>query len=71
LDKSPTRTVTTQTNHFFAALCTFVKLEWLRTQTQLNHYALKTKIYLSALHSAFQSLQAMEPLRFAQAPPPA
>ncbi len=25
LDKSPTRTVTTQTNHFFAALCSFVK----------------------------------------------
>jgi DDE superfamily endonuclease len=64
LDKSPTRTVTTQTNHFFAALCTFVKLEWLRTQTKLNHYALKAKIYLSALLSAFQSLQALQPLRF-------
>jgi hypothetical protein len=67
LDKSPTRTVTTQTNHFFAALCTFVKLEWLRTQTNLNHYALKSKIYLSALLSAFQSLQALQPLRFAPA----
>ena len=65
LDKSPTRTVTTQTNHFFAALCTFVKLEWLRTQTQLNHYALKSKIYLSARLAAFRSLQAMEPLRLA------
>jgi hypothetical protein len=64
LDKSPTRTVTTQTNHFFAALCTFVKLEWLRTQTKLNHYALKSKLYLSALLSAFQSLQALQPLRF-------
>lgn len=56
LEKSPTRTVTTQTNHFFVALCTFVKLEWLRTQTKFNHYALKSKIYLSALLSAFQSL---------------
>jgi hypothetical protein len=64
LDKSPTRTLTTQTNHFFAALCTFVKLEWLRTQTKLNHYALKSKLYLSALLSAFQSLQALQPLRF-------
>jgi hypothetical protein len=63
LDKSPTRTVTTQTNHFFAALCTFVKLEWLRTQTKLNHYALKAKIYLSALLTAFQSLQALQPLQ--------
>lgn len=68
LDKSPTRTVTTQTNHFFAALCAFVKLEWLRTQQKLNHYALKSKIYLSALRSAFQSLQSMEPLRLALTP---
>ena len=67
LDKSPTRTVTTQTNHFFAALCTFVKLEWLHTQTKLNHYALKAKIYGSALLSAFQSLQALQPLHLAQA----
>jgi hypothetical protein len=66
LEKSPTRTVKTQTNHFFVSLCTFVKLEWLRTQTKLNHYALKAKIYLSALLSAFQSLQALQPLRFAQ-----
>lgn len=67
LDKSPTRTVTTQTNHFFAALCTFVKLEWLRTRTQLNHYALKSKLYISALLAAFQSLQALQPLRLGQA----
>jgi hypothetical protein len=63
LAKSPTRTVTTQTNHFFAALCTYVKLEWLRTQTKLNHYALKSKIYLSALQIAYESLQALQPLR--------
>lgn len=48
----------------FAALCAFVKLEWLRTQTKLNHYALKTKLYLAALHSAFDQLQALQPLRF-------
>jgi hypothetical protein len=71
LAKSPTRTVTTQTNHFFVALCTFVKLEWLRNRTKLNHYALKSKSYLSALLSAFQSLQALQPLRFAQVCPSA
>jgi hypothetical protein len=68
LDKSPTRTVTTQTNHFFAALCAFIKLEWLRTQQKLTHYALKSKIYLSALRSAFNTLQSMEPLRLALTP---
>lgn len=71
LDKSPTRTVTTQTNHFFAALCAFIKLEWLRTQTRLNHYALKSRIYLSARLAAFQSLQALHPLRLEPAEPTA
>ena len=65
LAKSPTRTVKTQTNQSFVARCTFIKLEWLRTRTKLNHYALKVKIYLLALLSAFQTLQALPPLRFA------
>lgn len=71
LDKSPTRTVTTQTNHFFAALCAFVKLEWLGRRTDLNHYALKSKIYVMALRTAFQSLQALRPLRLLQPDPTA
>lgn len=71
LDKSPTRTVTTQTNHFFAALCAFVKLEWLGKRTDLNHYALKSKIYVAALLAAFQSLQALQPLRLLQSHPSA
>jgi hypothetical protein len=63
LAKSPTRTSTTQTNHFFAALCTFIKLERLRTEQCLNHYALKHKIYLTALFAAFKALEALNPLR--------
>ena len=30
LEKSPTQTVRTQTNHFFAALCGYIKLELLK-----------------------------------------
>lgn len=59
LSKSPTRTVTTQTNHFFAALYAFVKLELLKIKTALNHFALKSKIYVTALQSAFQELQKL------------
>ena len=62
LAKSPTQTVTTQTNHFFAALCGFIKLEQLRGQTKLNHFALKSKLYLNALHSAFSTLRQLMPL---------
>jgi DDE superfamily endonuclease len=63
LAKSPTQTVTTQTNHFFAALCGFIKLERLKMKTQLNHFTLKSKLYLNALHSAFASLRALTPIQ--------
>jgi DDE superfamily endonuclease len=56
LEKSPTRTPTTQRNHFFASLCAYIKLERLRLGIGLNHFALKSKIYLSALQSAFAEL---------------
>jgi hypothetical protein len=36
LAKSPTRTVTTQTNPFFAAFCAHIKLERRRCGTKLN-----------------------------------
>jgi hypothetical protein len=62
LEKSPTRTVVTQSNHFFAALYAYVKLEMLKIKTSLNHYALKTKIYVSALQTAYQQLQKLKPI---------
>ena len=62
LAKSPTHTVTTQTNHFFAALCGFIKLERLKMKTHLNHFTLKSKLYLNALHSAFSTLRQLTSL---------
>jgi DDE superfamily endonuclease len=64
LAKSPTRRVTTQVNHFFAALCGYIKLEMLKVSTHLNHYALKSRIYLQAIRSAFMELQSLNPIRF-------
>jgi len=52
LEKSATQTVTTQTNHLFAALCGYIKLELLKADTKLNHFALKSKLYLQAIHAA-------------------
>jgi hypothetical protein len=54
LSKSPTQTVTTQANHFFAALCAYTKLEMLSVSKKLNHTALKSKLYISALQRAFE-----------------
>lgn len=65
LEKSPTQTVTTQSNHLFAALCAYIKLEWLRKATHLNHFALKTKLYVAALHSAFATLRQFQPISLA------
>ncbi len=56
LEKSPTRTETTQRNHLFASLCAYVKLEKLKIKTKLNHFALKSKLYLSAVKSAYCEL---------------
>ena len=60
LAQSPTKTETTQTNHFFASVYAFIKLETLKQTTSLNHYALKTKLYVSALQIAFKELQRLQ-----------
>jgi DDE superfamily endonuclease len=65
LEKSPTRTVRTQTNHLFAALCGYSKLEMLKTKCQLNHFALKSKLHLRALQLAFAELQQLQPVALA------
>jgi hypothetical protein len=60
LAKSPTRTETTQTNHFVASLWSFVKIELLKVQTNKNHYQLKAQLYFSALRQAFDELQILQ-----------
>jgi hypothetical protein len=65
LERSPTHTVTTQTNHFFAALCGYIKLELLKGSTKLSHFALKAKLYARALQMAFEALRELKPVRLA------
>jgi hypothetical protein len=65
LEKSPTHTVRTQTNHLFASLCGYVKLELLRLSNHLNHFALKSSIYLRAMQVAFDALRQLQPVRLA------
>ena len=58
LECSPTRTTRTQSNHLFLSLCAFVKLETLKIKTQCGHFALKSKLYMAALQSAFDQLHS-------------
>ena len=65
LEKSPTRTVRTQTNHLFASFCGYIKLELLKVSTKLNHFAFKSQLYLRALQVAFAALHQLQPVRLA------
>lgn len=65
LERSPTHTVCTQTNHLFASLCGYVKLELLKLSNHLNHFALKSSIYLRAMQVAFDTLRQLHPVRLA------
>ena len=65
LEKAPVRTVRTQTNHLFAALCGYIKLELLKTKHRCNHFALKARLHLRALQLAFAELQLLQPVTLA------
>jgi hypothetical protein len=57
--KSPASTVRTLSNHCFAEIYAFIKLEKLRIRTTLNHFAIKGQIYIEALKIAYDNLEKM------------
>jgi len=60
LAKSPTKTIRTQSNHIFASIVAYVKLEKLKMKTNLNHFALKYKLIVKANQIAFKELQMLQ-----------
>jgi hypothetical protein len=58
--KSPTRTTRTQCNHIFASIVAYIKLEKLKMVNEMNHFAMKSKLYLSALKAAFKELAILK-----------
>lgn len=58
--KSPSHTVLTQSNHLFMSIYSAFRLEVLANKLHLNHFELRTKLYLSALRSSFQELRLMK-----------
>jgi len=57
LCKSPTKTARTQTNHIFASIYAFYKLECLKMINKLNHFAMRAKIYYNSTKVAFKEVQ--------------
>lgn len=60
LEKSPTKVHRSQKNHIFASIVAYCKLEFLKTRTSLNHFALKYKLIIKANQMAFKELQKMK-----------
>ena len=56
LAKSPTKTVKTQSNHIFCTMLSFIKLETLKLKTNMNHFAIKSKLYINATKAALGEL---------------
>jgi hypothetical protein len=60
LCKSPTKRVRTQSNHIFASIYSFFKLEYLSLKTELSQTALRTKFYISANRAAIDQLENLK-----------
>jgi hypothetical protein len=59
LAKSPTSTIRTQSNHVFMSIYASAKLEILAIKEKMNTFALRAKLYISALTTAFHKLREL------------
>ena len=59
IGNSPAYKVRTQSNHIFLSIYAYVKLEILKLSTGFNHFALKTKIYIASMKTAFTTFQML------------
>jgi transposase len=60
IEHSPTKVMTSQLNHIFLSVCGFIKLKRLRLNYKMNHFAIKEKIYIEALKTAYQKVEELE-----------
>ena len=59
LGKSPTKTIETQANHFFASILAFIKLEKMTLRLGIGHFRLKAQLYLRGLKAMHYALHKM------------
>ena len=57
--RSPTQTLSTQSNHLCASVCASIKLETLKRKTVMNHFALKHLMMVRCAQSAFAQLKEL------------
>jgi len=54
--KSPTKTLATQTTHYFAAVLAYTKPEVLKLKCGIGHFRLKAQLYPVGLKAMYQQL---------------
>jgi hypothetical protein len=59
IEHSPTKVEISQRNHIHLSVCGFIKLEKLRLNYKMNHFAIKEKIYIEALRIAYAKVGEM------------
>jgi len=59
LGRSPAHTPETQQAHCIAAIISYVKLEKLNLKNRMNHFALKSQIWVEATRHALQSMSKL------------
>lgn len=60
LEKSPTKYEVTQSNHIFASMIAYCKLEILKVKNKMNHFQLKNRLYVQAIKASFNELQNLK-----------
>lgn len=60
LEKSPTKIESSQSNHIFATMIAWTKLEMLSKRQQTNHFDFKAQLYTKAIKSAYNILQQLK-----------
>ncbi len=59
LTKSPTKCVQTQGNHVFMAIYAAFQLKYLHLKQKMNHFALRSKLYIGATQQALRELEGL------------
>jgi Transposase DDE domain len=60
LEKSPTKYEVTQSNHIFASMIAYSKLEILKLKQGTNHFQIKNRLYIQAVRAAFNELNKLK-----------
>lgn len=60
LAKSPTKSIRTQSNHIFMSVYAAFQLECLKLKHKINHFALRNRIYVTALKQAMCELNLLK-----------